>query len=305
MPRLLCIRNHELSIRNHELSIRNQVVGTHCTYLAIACAPRRRYNASVGLGKHVSAILMAEDILVAKAKFYRSLPDLLSPALQTLQGEDIDEEAKTLAVKGLALSTLQPLLAFAVLELGRQGFHRAEVLNLEWTELCPTFTGLHDLPHAAKRRYDGRSFTEAADCGCSGYGLFCCRSFQSVFGSGGTEVFGTTQALLSGIRDTAERYVADTDAFSTCPVCSFKMVNYMLNALYHIREAELSTRGVVVTAEGLLQNTRPQQGFVFPSVHFKRASTGQPHLLDESVLSVDYGRSRVADQVRNEYAQSK
>jgi hypothetical protein len=55
-------------------------------------------------------------------------------------------------VVALARLAVQPLTIIANLEIGRNGFHRADVVNLQWHELHQTFSGLHDLPAAAKRR---------------------------------------------------------------------------------------------------------------------------------------------------------
>ena len=53
----------------------------------------------------------------------------------------------------LAGKVVQPLMILANVEIGRNGFHRADVVNMTWAELHCTFTGLHDQLGRAKRRW--------------------------------------------------------------------------------------------------------------------------------------------------------
>ena len=64
-----------------------------------------------------------------------------------------DEGEKVAALGALAVGVVQGLVILADLEIARNGFHRADVVNMTWDELHPTFTGLHDLPVTAKRRW--------------------------------------------------------------------------------------------------------------------------------------------------------
>ena len=49
----------------------------------------------------------------------------------------------------------------------RNGFHRAETLNLKFDELRQCFDGVHDLPNTGKRRYDGAQVNETCTHRCS------------------------------------------------------------------------------------------------------------------------------------------
>lgn len=189
----------------------------------------------------------------------------------------------------LATAVVQPLIIIADLEIGRNGFHRADVVNLTWAELHPTFTGLHDLPATAKRRYTGLDFVEAANCGCSKYGPFCCafgpRASQEEVGKGDTLV------LLRHISACLGAYVSPeaVDARSSCPVCSLVLVNYFLNVLYHDHVSD------DVPYQKVMSSSRPQEGFVFPQVvRFQKSRS--KHLFDEEV-HVKFDRSHIKDQV--------
>ena len=147
--------------------------------------------------------------------------------LAALTSDDVEDKKEALGA--LACAVVQPLMILADLEIGRNGFHRADVVNLTWDELHPTFTGLHDLPTRAKRRYGGMDFVEATDCGCSKYGPLCCPFAARLSPSDAGN--GDTVTLLRYISKSLEGYVSQEayDHRSSCPVCSLVLVNYFLN----------------------------------------------------------------------------
>ena len=66
--------------------------------------------------------------------------------------------------KGIPNCTLAPQFSHLC---RRNGFHRAETLNLKFDELRQCFDGVHDLPNTGKRRYDGAQINETCTHRCS------------------------------------------------------------------------------------------------------------------------------------------
>ena len=76
----------------------------------------------------------------------------VSATLAFVEDTGRSDEEKKKAVVALAGCSVHAAQVLAVLEIARNGFHRADVVNLQWSELGLTFTGLRDLPDRAKRR---------------------------------------------------------------------------------------------------------------------------------------------------------
>ena len=76
----------------------------------------------------------------------------MSTTLAFVEDTGHSDEEKKKAVVALAGCSVHAAQVLAVLEIARNGFHRADVVNLQWSELGLTFTGLRDLPDRAKRR---------------------------------------------------------------------------------------------------------------------------------------------------------
>ena len=132
----------------------------------------KTYNVRHGFTKKVADVLAAEDILAAKLKFMKKLKVEVGECIAFMKDDTKSESEKETKLISLAKKNVQGCGILADLEIGRNGFHRADVVNVGWDELYLTFTGMHDCPNSAKRRYAGIEFGEAADCGCSGYGPF-------------------------------------------------------------------------------------------------------------------------------------
>ena len=77
---------------------------------------------------------------------------LVDQSVGYLESEDFGDADKKLELFSLASQVVQPLAIIADLEIGRNGFHRADVVNMTWDELSPTFSGMRDQPLQAKRR---------------------------------------------------------------------------------------------------------------------------------------------------------
>jgi hypothetical protein len=258
----------------------------------------KTYNVRHGFTKKVADVLAAEDILVAKLKFMNQLKVPLGECITFMKDDAKSEAEKETKLVSLAKKSVQPLSILADMEIGRNGFHRADVVNVGWDELYLTFTGMHDCPNTAKRRYAGIEYGEAADCGCSGYGPFCGPFSPPVTGV----VLLTTISLLEHISSSVVGFVRldNYNNRSTCPVCSLAMMNYFVNVLYN---TEPRTGRLKVPLHLLMSTSRPQEGFVFPRlipIKHKRATAGSlEHRFDDEV-NVQFDRPIVKDQVEQQ-----
>lgn len=130
---------------------------------------------------------------------------------------------------------------------------------------------------------------EAADCGCTNYGPFCCKFAPQR--SAEERGKGDTLFLLRHISKCLEAYLQAKafDHRSACPVCSLVMVNYFFNIMYHHNtdsDEPLVSR---------MSKSRPQEGYVFPVIA-GRKRRGADHVFDEEVV-VRFDRDKVKDQV--------
>ena len=260
----------------------------------------KTYNVSRhGFTKKVADVLAAEDILAAKLRFMTKFEVQVGACITFMKDDAKSESEKETKLISLAKKSVQALAILADLEIGRNGFHGADVVNVGWDELYLTFTGMHDCPNSAKRRYAGIEYGEAADCGCSGYGPFCGPFSPPVTGV----VLLTTISLLEHISSSVVGYVRQDnyDDRSTCPVCSLAMMNYFVNVLYNTEPRN----GLKVPLHLLMSTSRPQEGFVFPRlipIKIKRTSEGKgkagflEHRFDDEV-NVQFDRQIVKDQV--------
>jgi hypothetical protein len=258
----------------------------------------KTYNVRHGFTKKVADVLAAEDILVAKLKFMNQLKVPLGECITFMKDDAKSEAEKETKLVSLAKKCVQPLSILADMEIGRNGFHRADVVNVGWDELYLTFTGMHDCPNTAKRRYAGIEYGEAADCGCSGYGPFCGPFSPPVTGV----VLLTTISLLEHISSSVVGFVRldNYNNRSTCPVCSLAMMNYFVNVLYN---TEPRTGRLKVPLHLLMSTSRPQEGFVFPRlipIKHKQGKAGSlEHRFDDEV-NVQFDRPIVKDQVEQQ-----
>ena len=65
----------------------------------------------------------------------------VSATLAFVEDTGRSDEEKKKAVVALAGCSVHAAQVLAVLEIARNGFHRADVVNLQWNELTLTFTG--------------------------------------------------------------------------------------------------------------------------------------------------------------------
>ena len=218
----------------------------------------KTYNVRHGFTKKVADVLAAEDILAAKLRFMTKLEVLVGQCLTCMKDDAKSESEKETKLISLAKKSVQALAILANLEIGRNGFHRADVVNVGWDELYLTFTGMHDCPNSAKRRYAGIEYGEAADCGCSGYGPFCGPFSPRRTGTHHAKTISLLEHILSSLAG----YIRpdNYNNRSTCPVCSLAMMNYFVNVLYNTQPQN----GLKVPLDLLMSSSRPQEGFVFP-----------------------------------------
>ena len=104
-----------------------------------------------------------------------------------------------------------------------------------------------------------------------------------------SEQLGHTVTILRIMLQSLSWYHAPfaLDHRSACAVCSLRLVNYFLNALYH------QGAGTDVPLDAMLSTSRPQEGFVFPILHRARKAD---HSLDEP-CATNFARRFIKDQV--------
>lgn len=110
--------------------------------------------------------------------------------------------------------------------LGVTGFHRSEIINLDWSELTLCFGGATDSLNKGKRRYNGPVVVEKAHHFHSDFGPFCCR---------GAIPYRATD-IVSFVRDimlpNLRNWVANPQQHGTCSMCNFVFASIFLNILY-------------------------------------------------------------------------
>lgn len=145
------------------------------------------------------------------------------------------------------------------------------------------------------RRYEGIDFVESSDCGCSGYGLFCCcvAPLESVTAPR-VSTIDVLEHLFQCLLVFSDP--VNVDFVATCPVCSLRVVNCFLNVLYHHQQPEGG--GVAVPLAEMMTTSRPQQGYVFPLLVSTR---NRVHNFDDEV-GANFARGHNGNQVFATYS---
>ena len=173
-----------------------------------------------------------------------------------------------------------------------------QVINLKWAELAPSFAGLDDAQRAGKRRNDGPVQVEEIHHAHSGYGLFCCEGARQLSYSPEDADASTFLDFMSKVlRHNLSNWLQHEHVQGTCTVCSFLVMNAVLNVLYWAQQCDEDTPRQVMCWH---VHTRPQgENFVVPVITWKsKAGGGQgnSHTVFDAQLLLNFGRqSKVKD----------
>ena len=147
-----------------------------------------------------------------------------SEAAELSQGEQ-----RQSCVDHLVLYAKQHVVASVILfdiVTGINGFHRSEMINLDWTELTLCFGGSSDSLNKGKRRYNGPIVAEKAYHFHTTYGPFCCR---------GATPFRAC-SIVEFVRDiflpNLRNWCDNGGVQGTCAMCMYVSMSVFLNPLY-------------------------------------------------------------------------
>jgi hypothetical protein len=173
--------------------------------------------------------------------------------------------------------------------------HRGELYEVLHSEWYTDPYGLRDEPHYTKHAQEGATFEDFGLIRHSGFGSCCNPSAKAFFPKAGSSLThfvktegGSTLAWLKMRLDCAKLYVDLDKRGSThagiCVACDFIMTDTILNGAWGLQEcvaceeeeeeAEADGQDDMADGQGDMLarffEPRPQEGFWFPNVVFKR-----------------------------------